>query len=194
MGILIQRKFINSASVTVLSKCSTSRFGVSQTLGIFGLNPMSSLLTSWTSRFNQLLANYKSSLLSMFSVYAYRLIGFWNWRKCLRQLRHWHCKIQVPECRTSYQVKLVDHTPLSHQNELDLFGPLVSILYIVWVLERLGDLQIWEQLRTTLKKKWVNVKQVGPTMAYWSMRQNWTFRWCCHRLALAFGSLDCIFQ
>ena len=38
------------------------------------------------------------------------VIGFWNWRKCLRQLHHWHCEIQVPECRTSYQVKLVEHT------------------------------------------------------------------------------------
>ena len=31
-GILIWQKFINSASVTVQSKCSTSRFGVSRTL------------------------------------------------------------------------------------------------------------------------------------------------------------------
>ena len=45
-GILIQRKFINSASVTVQPKCLTSRIGVSQILGIFGLNPTSSLLTS----------------------------------------------------------------------------------------------------------------------------------------------------
>ena len=34
MRILIQRKFINSASGTVQSKCSTSRLGVSKTLGI----------------------------------------------------------------------------------------------------------------------------------------------------------------
>ena len=114
-GILIQRKFINSASVTVLSKHLTSRIGVSQTLGIFGLNPMSSLLTSWTSRFNWLLANYKPSLLSMYLVYVYGLIGFWNWRKCLGQLCHWHCEIQVPECRTSYLSKqLVEHTMLHH--------------------------------------------------------------------------------
>ena len=33
-GILIQQKFINSASVTVQPKCLTSRFGMSKTLGI----------------------------------------------------------------------------------------------------------------------------------------------------------------
>ena len=50
MGILIQWKFIISASGTVLSKRLTSRLGVSKTLR-FGLNLTSSLCISLTFRF-----------------------------------------------------------------------------------------------------------------------------------------------
>ena len=43
--------------------------------------------------------------------YTYGLIGFWNWRKCLGHLHHWHCEIQVPERRTSFSSKkLVERT------------------------------------------------------------------------------------
>ena len=76
-GILIQWKFIISASGTVLSKCSTSRLGVSKTLG-FGLNLMSSLHISLTFRFCQLLVKYKSRFISPFSEYAYKSTGLWN--------------------------------------------------------------------------------------------------------------------
>ena len=69
MGLPIQRKFIISASGTVLSKRSTSRFGVSKTLEL-GLNLMSSLCISLTFRFCQLLVKYKSSFISTFLEYA----------------------------------------------------------------------------------------------------------------------------
>ena len=70
-------KFVNSASGTVQSKRLTSRLGVSKTLR-FGLNLMSSLCISLTSRFSQLLVKYKSSFISTFSEYAYESTGLWN--------------------------------------------------------------------------------------------------------------------
>ena len=103
-GILIQWKFIISASGTVLSKCSTSRLGVSKTLR-FGLNLMSSLHISLTFRFCQLQVKYKSSFISTFLEYAYQSTGLWNWERCLGQLHHWHWEIQVPERRTSISHK-----------------------------------------------------------------------------------------
>ena len=76
-GLLLQRKFIISASGTVLSKCSTSRFGVSKTLEL-GLNIMSSLCISLTFRFCLLLVKYKSSFISTFSEYTCESTGLWN--------------------------------------------------------------------------------------------------------------------
>ena len=70
-------KFVNTASVTVLSKRSTSRLGVSKTLE-FGLNLTSSLRISLTFRFCQLQVKYKSSFISTFSEYAYESTGLWN--------------------------------------------------------------------------------------------------------------------
>ena len=78
MGILIQWKFIISASGTVQSKHLTSRLGVSKTLR-FGLNLMSSLHISLTFRFCQLQVKYKSSLLSTFLAYDYKSIGSLSW-------------------------------------------------------------------------------------------------------------------
>ena len=110
-GLLIHRKFVISASGTVLSKRSTSRLGVSKTL-IFNLNLMSSLRISLTFRFCQLQVKYKSSFISIFSEYAYKSTGLWNWERCLGRLRHWHCEIQVPERRTSISCKtLVELSP-----------------------------------------------------------------------------------
>ena len=77
VGILIQRKFIISASGTVLSKHSTSRLGVSKTLR-FGLNLTSSLRISLTFRFCQLQVKYKSSFISTFLEYIYESTGLWN--------------------------------------------------------------------------------------------------------------------
>ena len=77
MGLLIQQKFVISASGTVLSKRSTSRLGVSKTLE-FGLNLTSSLCVSLTFRFCQLQVKYKSSSISTFSEYAYKSTGLWN--------------------------------------------------------------------------------------------------------------------
>ena len=78
----------------------------------FGLKLTSSLHISSTSRFCQLLGKCKSSLISTFSEYTYESTGLWNWRECLRRLRHWHCEKQVPEHRTSIECKkLVELTP-----------------------------------------------------------------------------------
>ena len=71
----------------------------------FGLNLTSSLHILLTLRFCQLQDKYKSGLLSTFLEYDYESIGSWNWEKCLGCLHHWHCVIQVPECRTSYSWK-----------------------------------------------------------------------------------------
>ena len=104
MGILIQWKFVISASGTVLSKRLTSRLEVSKTLR-FGLNLTSSLRISLTFRFCHLQVKYKSSFISIFLEYTYESTGLWNWERCLGRLCHWHWEIQVPECRTSISHK-----------------------------------------------------------------------------------------
>ena len=92
----------NSASVKVQSKHSTSRLGVSKTLGILvTILCMSILGTPSTSRSICLLDKSKSNLHSAYWAYTYELIGLWNWRKCLRPLCHWHCNKQVSKCRAS---------------------------------------------------------------------------------------------
>ena len=90
----------NSASVKVQSKLDLQIWSVKNSWN-FGHNHTISLLTSSTTRSIRHLVKFKSSLHSAYWAYAYKLIGLWNWRKCLEHLHHWHCENQDSECRTS---------------------------------------------------------------------------------------------